>query len=696
MRTRHLVALVVPLAILTVGLRRPAAQAGAAAEIVVLSNRADLISGGDALVEVDLRPGVGPGFGGIHVSVDGRDVRSSFDLRPGGGFSGLVTDLKTGPNVVSVSTDTTTLATLTITNHPIGGPVFSGPQLQPWTCTTTSEPSLGPATDAQCNAPTRFRYMYRSTSGRFLPFDPGAAPPADLATVTSAAGVRLPYVVRIERGTMNRGIHEIAVLFDPSAPWTVWAPQAQWNHALVLHYGGGTSQQYRQGSSESVMDDEALSHGFMVATSSMLVNGQHANFVTAAETSVMLKEHIIETYGRLRYTIGEGGSGGALLQHLIADAYPGILDGLRPTMDWEDSISGAYREFADSGAVMHAIGASALTYTPKDRAAIGGWGGTNVTVFNTESTRVGDYNRPDDGTNCAGAESYDPATRPNGVRCTFQDFIVNLIGRRADGAANNVFDNVGVQYGLVALERGEITPDQFVDLNVHAGGYDGDGHWQAQRSSIAAAVAGVLYRTGQITQGRGLAEVAELAIRSTNNDNYHYPFRTMVNRSRLIAANGQADNHVFWIAPPSSESTLLAMDRWLAAIEADRGAGSRAAKVVRDKPADLVSACWIDGARVTDLAMCDARYPYMREPRTEAGDGPTISTMKCQLTPMVRSAYHVTFTDAQWTALQRTFPTGVCDYSRPGVGVQPTMAWLSYSSGPGGQPMGAAPASAAR
>ena len=54
-------------------------------------------------------------------------------------------------------------------------------------------------------------------------------------------------------------------------------------------------------------------------------------------------------------TVGEGASGGALLQHLIADGYPGLLDGLRPTQDWEDSISGAYREVADSGLLMRVM-----------------------------------------------------------------------------------------------------------------------------------------------------------------------------------------------------------------------------------------------------------------------------------------------------------------------------------------------------
>ncbi len=663
------------------------------AEIVVMSTRADLVTGGDALVEVRLPAGVSSSD--ARVTVDGRDVTSSFVQRPGDRFLGLVAGLRDGANEITVAIGGRESGRLQVTNHPRGGPVFSGPQLTPWECTTTEEPSLGPAVDAQCNAPAQVRFVYRNAAGRFMPWDPATPVPSDAATVTVADGVLLPYLVRVERGTLNRGIHEIAVLFDPARSWTPLEPQPHWGRKLLLKYGGGTGQVYRQGNPPAVLDDEALRLGFVVASSSMLVNGLHANFVTAAETSLMLKEHIIETYGELRYTIGEGGSGGALLQYLIADAYPGILDGLRPTQDWEDSVSGAYREFVDSAVVMQAIESSNLTYTDEHRAAIGGWGGTNVTVFNTESRRVVDYIQPDDGTECAGAASYDAVTNPSGVRCTFQDFLASVIGRGPDGVVPPLHDNVGVQYGLLALNEGRIAPEQFVDLNARAGGFDRDGRWKPERNSLSVETLRTLYRTGQVTQGRGLARVPILAIRGTNNDDYHYPYRTIVNRARLVAANGHADNHVYWIAPPrgAGVSTLEAMDRWLSAIEADRSDAPLPEKVVSNRPADIISGCWIDGQRTDDLAQCDAAYPYEREPRTMAGDGPTIATMKCQLKPLSPSDYRVTFTDEQWRQLEQTFAEGVCDFSRPGVGVQPTVEWLTYSTGPGGTPLGPLPRS---
>ena len=53
----------------------------------------------------------------------------------------------------------------------------------------------------------------------------------------------------------------------------------------------------------------------------------------------------------------------------------------------------------------------------------------------------------------------------------------------------------------------------------------------------------------------------------------------------------------------------------------------------------------------------------------------------------------VTFTDAQWETLQATFPDGVCDNDKPLVALRPTVPWLTYKDGPGGKPLGDAPAS---
>jgi hypothetical protein len=90
--------------------------AAAAVKIEVLSNRADLVSGGDALVVVSAP---------ARVYRNGTDVTGAFARRDGH-FEGLVTGLRDGANTLRAQLPDGSGAKLTITNHPIGGPVFSG------------------------------------------------------------------------------------------------------------------------------------------------------------------------------------------------------------------------------------------------------------------------------------------------------------------------------------------------------------------------------------------------------------------------------------------------------------------------------------------------------------------------------------------------------------------------------------------
>src|SRR5690349_10400248 len=170
----------------------PGAGSGAALEIKVLSNRADLVSGGDALVEIAL-PKAGT-TDGLRVDVDGRDVSGAFKQRADSRVVALVTGLKEGANVVTARRGSAS-ARLTITNYPIGGPIFSGPQVQPWVCAEAKANGLSTAaTDAQCNVASEDHLFYRTTeqcSQRsngppcFKPYDPNAAAPADLAETTN-------------------------------------------------------------------------------------------------------------------------------------------------------------------------------------------------------------------------------------------------------------------------------------------------------------------------------------------------------------------------------------------------------------------------------------------------------------------------------------------------------------------------------
>jgi hypothetical protein len=246
-----------------------------------------------------------------------------------------------------------------------GGPILLGAQTVPWVCATpVPVPASGNtpasnasglstfAVDGQCNIATQVNLFYRTTTpgcstalpdpsppapmptnNCFKPFKLGDMP-ADLATTTTTAGLTVPYIVRVERGTMNRGIYDIAVLFDPAKRWTALAPQLQWNGKVVYSFGASTGQPRLQFRSEqNWADDAALSRGFMVVDNSLTDSLYNSNRVLVAETVMMMKEHIVDTYGEITYTMGNGCSGGSIQQNTVASIFPGLLDGIQPSCD---------------------------------------------------------------------------------------------------------------------------------------------------------------------------------------------------------------------------------------------------------------------------------------------------------------------------------------------------------------------------
>src|SRR6185295_1795647 len=176
----------------------------------------------------------------------------------------------------------------------------------------------------------------------FKPYQPGS-PPADIAMTTTDTGVTVPFIVQVERGTLNRGIYDIAVLYDPTQVggegWKSTAPPTTWNRKLLYVFGPSTGQPRRQQRSSQSWTAQiaALQRGFLVAVNSMTDSGLNANRITMSETLMMMKEHIIDTYGEIRYAMGAGCSGGSINQLTAASIYPGLLDGIQPSCTYPDS-----------------------------------------------------------------------------------------------------------------------------------------------------------------------------------------------------------------------------------------------------------------------------------------------------------------------------------------------------------------------
>jgi hypothetical protein len=687
---------------------------GGGFEVRVVSARAEMVSGGDVLIEIAAPPSAGTR---VAITVNGHGPNAEIKPTPRGSLSASVTaaprlvvrlkDLQLGPNVIEVGVQGQRPAVrLTIVNHPIAGPVISGPHQTPFNCETQAF-GFGPPLDADCTVATRVEYFYRSQQQEGNPFkryDVTGAKPADLASTTTLDGKTVPYIVRREMGTINRAVYAIAFLHEPGTPLPdPWNPSgSSWNGRLVYSFGAGCQAGYHQGRAiggllanrnfleESQLGDHAIAKGYAVASSSLNAFGTSCADVISAETMMMVKEHFVEQFGVPRYTIGSGRSGGSMQQHLIANNYPGLLDGLIPTAAFADTLV-FLNHMADCELLDRAFQTSPLTWTDTQKAAVAGeatWEfcARNGTAFPVLRVKYCDR------MGVPGDQVYDPKTNPRGARCTYQDNLVNVFGRDPKtGFARRPLDNVGIQYGLKALNDGAITVEQFIDLNRRAGGHDIDGGLIDTRTVADPEALRIAFQSGRVnTTGNGMAVVPIIDARpyTDGTGDVHDAVNSHITRARLLAANGTSGNQIQHTYGPGifmdrvQPSNLDEMEQWLAAIAKDTApARSQIERVIRNRPATVTDACYTkDGQKITDMQRCAQLFPVYANPRLNAGLPMGATLVKCELKAVDRKDYSAKLTDAQLAAIKVAFPSGVCDFSKKGVAVRAADTWLSYGA----------------
>ena len=299
--------------------------------IEVLSGRPDMIAGGDSLIQIRVKKKEKKiSLNDVIVRLNGADITAQFLADDSARtLTGLVTGLQPGENRLTVDSDRKGKgrgdrgdADATLVNHPIEGPIFSGPHEQPYACATqqfnlpAGLGNLGAPLDTNCSVNRRVDYIYRTTANAFAQWPAGATTyPANMASTTTTLGKTVPYIIRIETGTINRAIYQITILHDllkePAPSWN--SQPGNWNKRLIYTFGGGCiGGWYRQGSSTGgVTDNFMLSNGYALASSSLNVFGNNCNDLTASETMMMVKERFIEAYGVPAHTQGWGCSGGS-------------------------------------------------------------------------------------------------------------------------------------------------------------------------------------------------------------------------------------------------------------------------------------------------------------------------------------------------------------------------------------------------
>jgi hypothetical protein len=497
-----------------------------------------------------------------------------------------------------------------------------------------------------------------------------------------------------------------------------------WNRKLLWSFGGGSGTPHKQFPPNSPWQiDYALARGYLVAVSAHTDQALNSNHVVAAETVMMGKEHVIERYGEIKYTIGTGCSGGSIMQLQLASLYPGLLDGIQPSCTYPDSYSTSM-EVGDCVLLGNYFASPEFAALTKDltppqvaakKAAIAGhmddkacpaWAmsfgfSNDPGVYTNPRTK-----KPMNNCFLLDSQVYDAAKNPNGVRCTIPEYALSTWGAMpGTHVARRTNDNAGIQYGLKAFAAGQISAEEFVSLNEKIGGSDTDMNPTAARMVADADALRIAYQAGIIGDAKQWAKVPIIDWRGNDNSNIHMNWRAFAVRDRLDRVNGGHGNQVIWrygpgLLPPPQlmVDSLVTIDKWVAAIKADTSNAPLEAKVVKNKPAEAFDFCYIGNdytTKVTDWARCDADpvLRYFASPRQVAGGPLAEDVLKCQLKPLKRSDYAATFSDEQWGRLSKVFAGGVCDWSKPGVAMQRSTPWRTFANGPGGVPMAAPPRS---
>jgi hypothetical protein len=673
MWTRIVPVLGVVLAIGAAGPASARSDGSRAVTIDVLSSAPDRVTGGDALIKVGA-----PSVEDLRVRRNGVDITATLTPDASGrALVGLVTGLGLGRNVVTAHDHRGNDARLTLRNHPISGPVFAGPKQYPFLC-RTEQAGLGqPIVDNQdgqgmrvfvlnpdgtksttvagwsrdCAAGTQVDYVYRATNNTFKPLPADGSRPADLTTTTTLDGLTVDYVVRRERGTIDRFLYSVAMLAplaEAAAHTGLTDPDdSAWNRRTIYWFDGGVAIGHDQGRipSNSLYHD-GLSRGYAVITSSGSRTNTHYNLILGGENALMVKEHFIEGHGVPLYTVGVGGSGGAIQQYVYGQNYGrGVIDAgvaqysysdmvtqtihvsdcelLEYYMDVTDGANPKWQDW-ENRTWLEGHNASATVPNPYRGGAPGstecvrGWRGLTPLANNPLWVQLDPL-----------WNLMDPPGVATTVQWTHWADLVNIYGVGPDGYARSTFDNVGVQYGLRALVDGHITPAEFLDLNAKVGGWkpaaqmvqegcpftpaacadpaqfdpwsarnmrlspDG-GVTPAQRTAGSRAAIAAAYRSGLVFTGDIDIPIIDWRHYLEDQLDMHNSHQSFATRQRMLDADGRAGNQVIWftdarpaVAFDQTPQALAVLDEWLANMRAFPRRG-----VVGNRPAGATDRCF--------------------------------------------------------------------------------------------------------
>lgn len=684
--------------------------------IEVLSSPAEFISGGEARVAVHLPEHVA--LDAVSITLGERDITDAFAMKDGR-LEGVVTGLKAAPQSFQVTTGTGQV-TRELSSFPATGPLFSGPAQMPFLCATAAHREnamLGEAVDDDCTIERTVSFVYKSsTTDQFEVFDPDVERPADVAQTTTLGGKTVDYIVRWERGTINRFIYSIAVLspegFDEASP-----ELSAWNRRLIYYFQGGVGIGHYQGNPnrQRMLYDYGLSKGYAIAYSTGTRTSTHYDLEVGGETAIMVKDRFVTAYGDPLYTVGVGSSGGGIQQYVYGQNHPGLIDAGIPQYAYSDMITQTIHvgdcelleRYMDAEVArnpvskwakwtnrpwLEGMNASATVPNPYNgnrpgnSECINGWRGLTALTFN-----------PHYGT----APGITPEARAE-VEWTHYNDAVQIYGVDKHGYGRRTWDNVGVQYGLQALLDDHITPEEFLDLNARIGGWkpaneavqegrpylpegeldihsarnmtlspNDSGNPPAPRTAGDPEAIAAAYAHGLVFTGRLDIPLIDWRHYLEDELDMHNSHQSFAARQRLLNHDDDASNQVIWFTDvventPRFDQTPMAfevIDQWMLNIAANPDAG-----VAANKPERAVDSCfdaagtliasgddaWAGILDDTPAGACTQQFELHSTSRIVAGGPITGDVFKCALQPVAAAIERGLYGDWTVTPAQQT------------------------------------------
>ena len=671
-------------------------------QLHVVSSPANYVSGGAARIEVVIPEGTP--LHSVSVFLNDKKITPEFASTSPNTFEGVVDGLLEGNNTLMARlTEETGFqeTSIQMVNYNSVGPMFSGPEQSPFLCTTENQKAhtgLGPVLDEDCSMQTLVSFLYKpSGSNDLLDFDPEEGIPSDVDQTVTLDGDTVNYIVRWERGTINRFIYSIALL-SPSSQLEHSPDISAWNERAIFYFQGGVGIGHYQGNPnrQRMLYDYGLSNGYAVIYSTGTRTSTHYDLEVGGETAIMTKDRFVTAYGKPLYTVGVGGSGGAIQQYVYGQNHPGLLDAGIPQYSYPDMVTQTIHvgdcelleRYMDAEVLVNpeskwatwsnrqwleGLNASDEVINPfagnrpGSTECIKGWRGLTPLTFN-----------PHYGT-APGISPEDQAL----TEWTYFGDLEQIYGKDEYGFSNRTWDNVGVQYGLQALKDQRISITEFIDLNARAGGWkpahesvqegqpyidaasdldihsarnmtlspEDSGEPPAPRTAGNKEAIHAAYEHGLVFTGNLEIPLIDWRHYLEKELDMHNAHQSFAARQRMLNHDGDASNQVVWFTnaaqdTPRFDQTPMAfqvIDEWMANIRKNPGLSIHA-----NKPERAVDSCfdtngsllysgedaWNGILNNLTPGTCTQTFPLYSTSRMVAGGPITGDVFKCYLQPI--------------------------------------------------------------